>query len=596
MRNPRIAIWAFVIIIAIAHASDKPRLLIQRIGPSIATIHMAHADGSGEKQVLGTAALDYNASPSPDGQWIVFTSERDGSADLYRVRTEGSSLERLTKERAYDDQASWSPDGKSIVFVSTRGSGTTDVWTLDLATGVERNVTAAAGGDFRPSWSPDGAWIAFSSDRDTQIERNLPEWEHLHRTSIYSIHPNGQGLRRLTDGTRFAGSPRWSPDGRRVVFYELDVRDTHNAREDDRQSQVVSQVVSIDIDTGARREHTSGAGLKVSPQFVDNDRIGYLVKAGSNPGIAYTAGDRGTIGDIRNPAWSRDGRIVVFDRGRASPGRVSYKLLQPLFSSNPAFELVHHGRLGAYSPDGRRVAFSEPAGNDEWQVATMDADGTSQQKVFFEKGTAALAPRWSPDGARIVFGLGGGFDTRDTPARIMIAHADGSNRRVLAAGAGAGFPSFSPDGKRLVFRVWGKGADERGLRILTLETGAIAQLTSNAFDTFPGWSPTGDVIAFTAWRNGDYDIYSILPNGTGLKRLTTAHGNDAHSSWSPDGRYLMFSSSRTGFKDEAPLFDDQPQPYGEVFVMRADGSDQHPLTDNQWEDGAGTWRPAPKGR
>jgi Tol biopolymer transport system component len=74
--------------------------------------------------------------------------------------------------------------------------------------------------------------------------------------------------------------------------------------------------------------------------------------------------------------------------------------------------------------------------------------------------------------------------------------------------------------------------------------------------------------------------------------LTTAAGNDAHSSWSPDGQYLMFSSSRTGFKDEAPLFDGQPQPYGEIFVMRADGSDQRQITDNQWEDGPGTWRPS----
>ena len=53
----------------------------------------------------------------------------------------------------------------------------------------------------------------------------------------------------------------------------------------------------------------------------------------------------------------------------------------------------------------------------------------------------------------------------------------------------------------------------------------------------------------------------------------------------------MFSSSRMGFKDEAPLFDGQPQPYGEIFVMRADGSDQRQITDNQWEDGPGTWRP-----
>ena len=76
----------------------------------------------------------------------------------------------------------------------------------------------------------------------------------------------------------------------------MNVVDTHKARDDERQSQVASQIVSIDIETGTRREHTSGAGLKVSPQFLDNDRIGYLVKAGTKPGIASTSGERGTAG------------------------------------------------------------------------------------------------------------------------------------------------------------------------------------------------------------------------------------------------------------------------------------------------------------
>jgi TolB protein len=203
-----------------------------------------------------------------------------------------------------------------------------------------------------------------------------------------------------------------------------------------------------------------------------------------------------------------------------------------------------------------------------------------------------MAPRWSPDGRQLVFGVSGDFSSRGISGRIVEMNADGSNLRVLTTGAGAGFPSFSPDGGRLVFRVWGKAEDERGLRILTLATGAVTRLTGSDYDTFPGWSPRGDLIAFTSWRNDDFDIYTIRPDGTGLKRLTTTPGNDAHSSWSPDGKWLMFASSRLGFKDEAPLSDDQSQPYGEIFVMRADGSEQRAITDNQWEDGPGAWPPA----
>ena len=78
-------------------------------------------------------ALDYNASFSPDGRWIVFTSHRAGSADLYRIRPDGSELERLTDDPAFDDQGAFSPDGQRLAFVSTR-SGQADIWTLDLET------------------------------------------------------------------------------------------------------------------------------------------------------------------------------------------------------------------------------------------------------------------------------------------------------------------------------------------------------------------------------------------------------------------------------------------------------------------------------
>jgi TolB protein len=573
-------------VLACRHAPEKHQLLIQRIGPSASAIHLAHSDGSDERPLLANSALDYNASLSADNKWVAFTSERQGSADIYRVRLDGSSLERLTDDPAYDDQASWSPDGNQIAFVSTRGSGSTDIWILDVASRTARPLAAHSGGDFRPSWSPDGQWIAFSSDRDTKIERDPPAWEHLHRASIYVIRPNGTQLRRVTNGDTFAGSPRWSADSKRVVFYEMTVDDTYDARDDARQAKVVSQIISIDVQNGVRREHTSGPGLKVSPQFLEEDRIGYVVKAGPAPGIFDTSGKHGPAGGVRNPSWSQDGQLVIYDRGRSIPERRSYDDLHAFFSRNTEVELVQLGRLATSSADGCRLAFSEPVHAD-WAIAVMDANGTARRRVFEERGAAAMAPHWSRDGRRIVFGLGPGFETRHLPARIMMIEADGSNLRTLTMGPGAGFPSLSPDGQHLVFRVWGT---ERGLRILSLGDGAVTRLTSD-YDTFPGWSPTHDLIAFTRWHDDDFDIYTIRPDGTGLKRLTITAGNDAHSTWSPDGQYLMFASSRYGFKDEAPLFDDQPQPYGELFMMRADGTEQRPLTDNQWEDGPGTWRP-----
>jgi Tol biopolymer transport system component len=78
-----------------------------------------------------------------------------------------------------------------------------------------------------------------------------------------------------------------------------------------------------------------------------------------------------------------------------------------------------------------------------------------------------------------------------------------------------------------------------------------------------------------------------------LTRLTNSPGNDAHSSWSDDGEWILFSSGRKGFKDEMALYDGVPQPYGEIFAMRANGSDVRQLTDNKWEDASAGWMPEP---
>jgi TolB protein len=157
----------------------------------------------------------------------------------------------------------------------------------------------------------------------------------------------------------------------------------------------------------------------------------------------------------------------------------------------------------------------------------------------------------------------------------------------------SGFASWSPDGKQLVYRVMGNG--EQGLRILNLDDGKITTLTKE-YDTFPVWSPRRDLIAFCSFRGGDYDIYTIRLDGSEVRRLTDSHGNDAHPIWSPDGNWIVFSSSRKGFKDEAMLDEWGPQPYGDLFMMHADGSGVRQLTDNQWEDATPAWRSGPRTR
>ena len=163
----------------------------------------------------------------------------------------------------------------------------------------------------------------------------------------------------------------------------------------------------------------------------------------------------------------------------------------------------------------------------------------------------------------------------------------GSGRRVAAQGND---PSWSPDGRRLVYRV--AGSDRSGLSIVDIETRTISVLTTgSAHDNSPSWSPKGDRIVFTSNRDGDFEIYTIKVDGTDLQRLTRSPGNDAHTAWSPDGEWIAFASERGGFKDEAPLTPFNPQPYGDLYVMRADGSDVRRLTNDQFEDGSPSWVP-----
>jgi TolB protein len=586
----------------IAAAPEPQRIVFARVFPQPGQIGLfvAAADGSGERPLAAPADVDYDATWAPDGASIVFTSERNGSADLYRIKPDGSGLERLTDNAAYDDQAAFSPDGRQLVFVTTRGGGTADLWTLDLQTRKARALTSGPGGDFRPSWSPDGHWIAFSSDRSSSLPFAHGRWEHLQLAGLFIVHPDGSGLKRLTEPGGFCGSPKWTADSRRVIAYCMTSEQTLDNRRAVPEHPEDTRIIAVDIQSGVVSDLPSGAGVKFNPSMLRGDLLAYIRRDGTEEGIHYSNGTRGPKGQIRTAAWSPDGSRVVFHK------RVTFerKPWVKTWSKNPGYELTLTNGGPSFSPAGDRFAFVGQAEKAMGAGLTIASVGDVKSQIIFrDPARNILGPQWSPNGERIIFGVGvfnaffNGFhglflkpeDRAEGGAQVAMINPDGSGFRELTSGPNNnGFPSMSPDGRRFVYRTF--GPEGEGLRIMDVETKKVTTL-SNGYDNFPLWSPRGDLIMFSRQAQGDYEIYSIKPDGTGVKRLTHSRGNDAHMAWSPDGAHIVFASTRMGFKDEM-TYTDAPQPYGEIFVMRADGSDVQQLTDNQWEEGTPAWQPA----
>jgi len=185
--------------------------------------------------IASDLARDGDAALSPDGQWIVFSSERGGDLDLWAARYSAYALPaplvKLTPSANRQSDPCFSPDGRSIAFVDVR-NGDADVFVMPfrpsnpLAAFAEaRNLTSTPGGDFAPAFSPDGRTIAFASERDA--EQALTELGAASpaavsslacRSEIYVMRADGAEPQRLTQAQGRDGSPAWSQDGGWIYF------------------------------------------------------------------------------------------------------------------------------------------------------------------------------------------------------------------------------------------------------------------------------------------------------------------------------------------------------------------------------------------
>jgi TolB protein len=258
--------------------------------------------------------------------------------------------------------------------------------------------------DGSPAWSPDGSRIVFYSERDGNGE-------------IYTMNADGSAVRRLTHHPADEGYPSWSPDGRTILF------------DSDRDGGF--DIYAMDADGSNVRRLTTHPARDVaaswSPDGLEiafmSDRDGgfdvYVMNADGSEQTRLTS-----TGASWFPMYSPDGARLALHVGRdvhvmdANGGELRR------LTTDPA-----NGMYPSWSPDATRIAFMSWR-NGRTEIFVMNADGSNQQVVVSMTAGDAIDPRWSPDGSRVAFvHLPGGMSGE--ARSIWVANADGSGLTQL---------------------------------------------------------------------------------------------------------------------------------------------------------------------
>ncbi len=207
-------------------------------------IYVANPDGSGTERLIGGPGYDAEATVSPDGRFIVFTSMRSGDLELWRYEIATGELLQLTDGLGYDGGAFFSRDSQQIVWRASRPEGEEaetyrallaqgliepnelNIFVADIDGRNVRQVTDLPGANWAPFFHPDGSRVLFSSNHHTLAEGGR-------EFDIFMIGVDGSGLTQITHSGTFDAFPMFSHDGTRLVFASnrnarrIDSRDTN---------------------------------------------------------------------------------------------------------------------------------------------------------------------------------------------------------------------------------------------------------------------------------------------------------------------------------------------------------------------------------
>ncbi len=192
-------------------------------------IFFADADGSNVKRITDSPGYDAEATVSPKGDKIIFTSTRDNDPELYVMDIDGKNQKRLTYHKGYDGGAFFSNDGSKIVYRASSPVTEKDlvdyeelvkdglvrptaleIYVMDADGRNNKQVTNFGKASFAPFFHPDGKRIIFSSNINSKNSRM--------NFDLYMINIDGTGLEQITFNESFDGFPMFTKDGKYLVF------------------------------------------------------------------------------------------------------------------------------------------------------------------------------------------------------------------------------------------------------------------------------------------------------------------------------------------------------------------------------------------
>src|SRR6267378_2568260 len=469
---------------------------------------VALASGESMLALLVAATLAVQQPPPPPPQ---DTTKRDTT----KVKLDSLPLKTARTVSFETSEGTWisldvSPDGKTIVFELLG-----DLYTMPIAGGAATRITSGPGFDSQPRWSPDGKRIVFLSDRSGA-------------ENVWLCDPDGSHSKALTKGTNnLYASPDWTPDGNYIVV--------------SRTSGVLGSVYELWL---IHKDGGSGAAmLRVQAGPNQPPPMNTLGAAfGKDPRYIWVSRHRGGFGyNLQYPLW----QLAIYDRqnGRLFTQTDMYgSAMRPVLSSDGKW-LVYATRYDAET--GLRLR-NLATGDEKWLVYPVTRD--DQESRF----TRDLYPGYSftPDNQAIVVSYGGKIhrvavpsgQATDIPFTAKVDQQLGpmvhlpirvDTATVLVRQIRNASPS--PDGKRLVFSALDR------LYVMDLPSGTPRRLTGDSVkEQVPAWSPDGQWLAYVTWTDEGGTLNKIKADGRSRPiRLTTDSAFYDTPVWSPDGARIV---------------------------------------------------------